>query len=520
MHAAPHAETLNGHANVPLLTQGVKELLERCEAALGATREALLLQREVTRSRLSNEALPPSILSGADGTTWTVEPLPDSLCDRRVELVGGTNRQDLLNGLNSGASSYIADLWNLSCSTPGSVVRAHRGIRLAAHRRLSAITGPKGRERLHPDGRTHLAFIPRPLHVGCGSECDGHWDNDQRPGATFFDICVHAAHNGPALCAMQGGITIHLRGVHSAQEADLFTRLFQLIEEHLGMAQGSIRATVVVDTVNAALSLDGILLALRHHCAGVAIDPQGYAADHIALFHGPSVQPLPDRESIGLNAPFLRALSLHVIGTAHRRGTHALGAPAFVLPPEAGDRMLDGFLEMLADKEREAVDGHDGTIVGYPGLVQDAMAEFAKSMPGAHQIGFQRHDAFTAADLVRRPDGTITVESLVGMLRTTIRSFAYRSLGRPAVVQGGRLHDRSSVQLALALLWQWNHSPLGVVTGNGLAIHSDLMHYLVRKETTKLFQDAQPPIREAGEKAATQVLALVLGEPFPSVPAC
>jgi malate synthase len=191
-----------------------------------------------------------------------------------------------------------------------------------------------------------------------------------------------------------------------------------------------------------------------------------------------------------------------------------------VLPPEKSDRVLDGFLEMLADKEREAVDGHDGTIVGYPGLVEDAMAEFAKSMPGAHQIGFQRHDPFTAMDLVQRPEGTISVESLVGMLRTTIRSFAYRRLGRPSVVQGGRLHDRSSVQLALALLWQWNHSPQGIISANGLAIHKDLMQYLVRKETTKLFLEATNALRESGEQAAEQVLALVLGEAYPAVPEC
>ncbi|MCC7502549.1 MAG: hypothetical protein IT229_08470, partial [Flavobacteriales bacterium] len=176
-----------------------------------------------------------------------------------------------------------------------------------------------------------------------------------------------------------------------------------------------------------------------------------------------------------------------------------------------------GYLEMLGDKEREAVDGHDGTLVGHPGLVTAAMVEFNKSMPMAHQLSFQRRDEITPKDLVEPPVGTISVESLVGILRTSLRALAHYHIGERTVIQGGRLHDRSSVQLAIALLWQWNHSREGVISATGLEVHEDLLRYLVKKETEKLFAEASPELRAAGKQAADDLLGLVLGVRYPQL---
>ncbi|MBL8002009.1 MAG: hypothetical protein JNL05_08625 [Flavobacteriales bacterium] len=516
MHAPPQAPT-TATAGKVLLNDRVRGLIGRLEQELAPWRERLLRQRAQRQAAFATATMQ------AATAPWRGErrtdPMPASLMDRRVELIGGVFRQDLLTGLNSGANTYIADLWNLHCTSPDQVVRAHRGLLLAAHRRLSAITGPKGRERIGTDVRTRLAFVPRPLQVNTGNEALVA-GIAATTSATLYDLCVYTVHNAAALIGRQDVVLLHLRGVTSPEEAAWYVRLFTLLETELGLNRGVIRATVMLDNVHAALGLDALLDALRHHGAGLALDPQGYAADHIARFHGPDAPPLPDREGIGLNAPFLRALSLTAIRVAHQWGVHALGAPAFVLPPDAGERQLDGFLEMLADKEREAVDGHDGTVVGHPGLVIAAMAEFAKCMPGVHQIDHHRTDHFGPEALVARPEGAITVESLVGMLRTTLRALAHRRLGRPVVVQGGRSHDRSSVQLALALLWQWNQSRLGVITSNTLPVQEDLLRFLVRKEATKLFHEAPPALREAGDRAADQLLELVLGEAYPVLPAC
>jgi malate synthase len=250
----------------------------------------------------------------------------------------------------------------------------------------------------------------------------------------------------------------------------------------------------------------------------LSFDPQGYAADHVALFNGPETPVLPDREIIGLNAPFLRALSLLLIGTCHRRGCHAIGAPSFVLPPLDPMKVKASYLEMLADKEREAVDGHDGTIVVHSGTVTSAMMEFNKSMPRANQLYYLRHDTITPADLVRRPEGPITVDSLVGIIRTAMRALVQRHEGRGWVVQGGRLHDRTSLRLALRMLWQWSHSKHGVITATGLVVQKDLLRYLIQKETGKMFADADERTRQLAEQAKTQVMDLVNGDEVPLEP--
>jgi len=515
MSAPPLTDTAQRLHGASLLTPKVRALLHTLHTALGPARETLLDTRRQWRTALSNGPLPIATGAPDPAGAWTIDPVPGRLADRRVELLGGTDPEDLVHGSLSGAPAYIADLWNMSCTAPARVVRAHRALRLAAHGRLRANDG----SRIETLGRTRLDLVPRPIHVDCGVEAGPGW-SAAPPSAVLYDLCVFIAHNGPVLLERQGVISVHLRGVQRGVEAEWHARMLSLIEDALGLRSGSIRATLVLDSVSGALELETMLHALRHHAAGVALDPQGYAADHIALFHGADRKPLPDREGIRLNAPFLRSLSLTAIRIAHERGAHALGAPAFVTPPEAGERHLDGYLEMLADKEREAVDGHDGTIVGHPGLVKAAFAEFAKMMPGEHQIDLRRSDRSTAQDLTARPEGAITVESLVGMLRTVLRAFAHRQLGRPVVVQGGRSHDRSSVQLALALLWQWNHSPSGIITDTGLPIHAELVRFLVRKESTKLFQDATPALAAAGEQAAEHLLELVLGEAYPTLPEC
>ena len=260
----------------------------------------------------------------------------------------------------------------------------------------------------------------------------------------------------------QGGVYLYLRDVHGHLEARLWAQLFDAVEELMELPRGTVRATVMIDSIAGALEADEILFELMHHAAGLSVDPQGYAADHIALFHGPDRAVLPDRETIVLNAPMLRALSLRIIGICHRRGCHAIGAPSFVLPPLVRERMKASYLEMLGDKEREAVDGFDGTIVVDGDSVNPAMVEFNKSMPRANQLYYLRNDDIRPTDLIQRPEGAITVDSLVGMIRTTLRFMVERDEGRGWVIQGGRKHDRSSLRLSLRLLWQWNHSSAGV----------------------------------------------------------
>ncbi|MBL0126399.1 MAG: hypothetical protein IPP83_02845 [Flavobacteriales bacterium] len=447
-------------------------------------------------------------------TAWRVDPLPPELMERRVEFLGGSLRSDLIHGLNAGAKSYIADLWNFTTNDTWSIVRAHRALERAARMDLAYLDPVEGRVRANPNSPTRLMVAPRPLWVLESSVLEG----DEPVPASFFDLAMLRVHVLPALKERQGGLYLVLRDVHGHLEARLWSQLFDALEQDADLPRGSIRATVMIDSIAGALEMDEILFELMHHAAGISIDPQAYAADHIALFHGPDVPVFPDRETIGLNASFLRALSLHSIGIAHKRGCHAIGPASFILPSRDPLMLKKEYLEMLADKEREALDGCDGTLVIHAGTINAAMAEFNKVMPRAHQMDYLREDDIRPVDLIERPTGVITVESLVSCIRTIIRSLVQRAQGNAHVVQGGRSHDRSSLRLALRLLWQWNHSRHGVVTATKLEIHEALLRYLVKKEADKMYADADDHTKTLAKRAVQLTLDSVLSENVPLEP--
>lgn len=447
-------------------------------------------------------------------TEWRVDPLPAELSERRVELIGGCTRSDLIHGLNAGAKSYIADIWNFTCGDPWSVMRAHRVLSKAARLDLAYLDPAEGRVRANPRTQTRLMVCPRPLHVLESSVLIG----DEPAPAAILDLAVLGAHALVPLVARQGGLYLLLRDIRSHQEARLWAQMLDEVEMEMGVERGAIRATIMIDSLSGALEADEILFELMHHAAGIAIDPQGFAADHIALFHGPEAPVLPDREAIGLNAPFLRALSVHLIGLCHRRGCHAIGAPSFVLPPLDPTKLKPAYQEMLADKEREAADGFDGTMVVHEDTVNAAITAFNKRMPLANQLTFIPDQGIDVRELVAAPEGDITVESLVGTIRTILRSLVLRWQGEAHVVQGSRLHDRSSLRLALRLLWQWSHSKRGVITATRLDVHDDLMRYLVRKEADKMFAESDARTKALAARAVSLTLDLVLGDEVPMEP--
>jgi malate synthase len=495
-----------------LVTPGVRSLVGDLWAAYKGRLGDLLHARTVRRAALSSGSVDHLVeTANVRNASWQVDPVPDHLLERRVELIGGANRSELINGMNAGAKSYIADLWNFTPQDTWSILRAHKSLSGAAKRDLAYLDDREGRVRINPATITRLMMVPRPYFV---YEAALQVDGAPAPGA-FFDLAMAATGHGTDLIARQGGLHLYLRDVQSHLEARLWARTIEKVEEHLEVERGTIRCTVMLDTIAGALEAEEILFELQHHSAGLSLDPQAYAADHIALFHGPDRAVLPDRETIGLNAPFLRALSLRTIGICHRRGCHAMGAPSFMLPSLDRNKIKAEYLEMLADKEREAVDGHDGTLVVHEDMVNASMVEFNKSMPRAHQMGYQRSDVITPADLIRRPEGTITVESLKSILRTALRSLMLREQGKGWVIQGGRIHDRSSLLLAIRLLWQWNHSTQGNITATNLPVTIDLIKFMLKKEADKMFEVGDPVIRKQVDRAMAYIVELADSDGIP-----
>lgn len=495
-----------------LLTSDLLKLVQEMTVRFGAKRKELLADR-AARTALFMEGHIDRLADTAHirQAVWRVDPVPVELLERRVELLGGGSRHEIIQGLNCGAKSYVADLWNMNTTDPSAILRAHKNLERAIDSRLQYVDENGDRVRVNPSSTTRIFLVPRPLHTSEASVRSG----GEAVPASFFDLAVYSSYNAVKLRVRQAGVFLYLRGVRSHLEARLWRSLFEFLEEHFSLPRGTFRATVMMDSLAAALEADEILFELNHHSAGLSLDPQAYAADHVALFSAPDRAVLPDRERIGLNEEFLRAVSLMTIAVCHKRQAHAIGAPAFILPPDDKGKTKAGWLEMIADKEREAVDGHDGTLVGHPACVNPAMTEFNKSMPKSHQMYFERSDDIPVARLVKRPEGPISTEGLMGTIRTVLRSLVLREQGIAVVEQGGRLHDRSSVRLSTLLLWSWTHSSHGVVTDTGLEIHVELMSYLIRKESAKLFPKPDPATKEACQRAVQTLTTAVLAPVLP-----
>ena len=480
MRTSPTLPSLHVVQEHALLTPEVLHLLARLTGPLLAPRERSLAARAKARSRMAEGVLGRlADTAHVREAEWTVDAAPPALLERRVELVGGCSRADLVQGMNAGAKSYVADL---NALTGGDGLRAHALLARAARRKLTHVDAEGEATRIRPGTDTRLLVALRPLSATESAVVV----NGAPVPAGFLDLCLLLHTSAHELRRRQQGVHVVLRGVHGHLEARLWKTLFDEAEEALGLERGTIRATVVVDNVACALEADEVLFELMHHIAGLAMDPAGYVADHIALFSSPDRRPLPDREHIGEDAPLLRALAQDLLRVAHRRGAHLLGAPAWELPPTESLRTRRRYTALLERIEAQAALGLDGTWVAHPGLVSAALVEFNKHMPKAHQFHVVPAHEASVASLVERPEGPITVDGLLGLVRTALR--ALTSEGHH-VVEGGRLHDRTSARLAVLLLWQWQHSEHGTITASGLEVHDDLLKYLVKKEATKLGGD-------------------------------
>lgn len=495
-----------------LLTPATVQLMHALTARFGERRlEALALGAARTEAFRKGEI---GLLPGTEKirkAEWQVDPVPAELLERRVELIGGCSRKELIEGLNAGAKSYVADLWNMTPNEPGPILRAHKNIERATDFRLAYVASDGGRVRINPKSITRLIIVPRPMRA-----MDHAMEKNGAPvPAAFFDLALHALLNAEKLRVRQTGVYLYLRGLLGHMEARLWNDLFSYLEDHLKMPRGTFRATVMMDSLAAVLEADEILFELKHHSAGLALDPQTYAADHLSLFSTPDLPILPDREHIGLNAKFLHSVSLRTISICHRRQAHAMGGPSFILPPDANGVMEPGYLEMIADKEREAVDGHDGTLVAHPGLVNPAMTEYNKSMPRAHQMYYQRPDRNTAADLVEAPTGQLTTQGIQRCIRTVLRTLVTCRANQGMIIEGGRLHDRSSIRLSTLLMWHWTRNKTCYITDTGLEVHEDVVKYMIRKEGEKMFAQADQETRERSKDAVKRFTDLVLSPEVP-----
>ncbi len=447
-YSAGYAEILT-----PSALAFVAELHRRFEP----TRRDLLSQRQDRQRALAAgeplDFLPETrLLREKD---WTVAALPANLLDRRVEITGPVERKMIINALTSGAKVFMADLEDSNAPTWENVVEGQRNLRDAVRGTISLST-PQKEYKLN-EKTAVLMVRPRGWHL-----LEKHLLVDGEPvSGSLFDFGLYFFHNAHELCARNTGPYFYLPKIESHLEARLWNDVFNFAQHALELPKGTIKATVLIETLPAAFQLHEILWELREHSAGLNCGRWDYIFSYIKRLGLGAEFRLPDRAAVTMTVPFMDAYSQLVIQTCHRRGVHAMGGMAAQIPikndPEANEKALE---KVRQDKVREARNGHDGTWVAHPGLVPIALEVFNELMPQPNQIANKRLDVHvTAQDLVKAPQGDITEAGLRLNIDVAIQYLESWLRGNGCVPIYNLMEDAATAEISRAQVWQWLHTP-------------------------------------------------------------
>jgi malate synthase len=484
------------------------------ERLFGATRRDLL-NRRLLRQQNLNAGLLPDFLEGTSGirqSEWKVRPAPKDLQDRRVEITGPVDRKMLINALNSGAKCFMADLEDAHSPHWENTVEGQLNLRDAVNRTLS-YTSPEGKVyRLNEELAT-LIMRPRGWHL---EEKHVLVDGRRLSGA-FFDFGLYLFHNSAALLEMGSGPYFYLPKMESYLEARLWRDVFAWAEQQLGLEHGTIRCTVLIETITAVFEMDEILYELRDYICGLNCGRWDYIFSFIKRFHAHPECVLPDRSQVTMTVPFLRAYSKLLINTCHRRGAHAMGGMAAQIPIR-NDSQADAAAKekVRQDKEREAGDGHDGTWVAHPGLVPVAMSVFNRYMLSANQLDHIDPELnIKPGELLQVPDGEITEAGLRNNVSAALRYMAAWLGGRGAVPIHHLMEDAATAEIARSQIWQWIRYPKGVLN-DGRKVTFQLVDQIVDDELNEIRQELGELVFESGDygKAATLLRQIVANDEF------
>ena len=412
---------------------------------------------------------------------WKIADQPKDLLDRRVEITGPTDRKMVINALNCGASTFMADLEDANCPTWDNMISGQANLLDAV---LGAITFEQsGKQyRLNPK---HAVLIPRPRgwHLD-----EKHVTLDGKPiSGALFDFGLNFFHTAKARLDRGSGPYYYLPKLESHLEARLWNDIFTMAQKALGIPHGSVRATVLIETLPAAFEMDEILWELRDHSGGLNIGRWDYIFSCIKKLRSHREFCLADRSQVTMTAPFMRSYALLLVKTCHRRNAPAMGGMAAQIPikndPAANEAAM---AKVRADKEREATDGCDGTWVAHPGLVPIAKEIFDKHMPGPNQYGKQRPDVnVTAKDLLTfEPETPITEAGLRNNVQVGIQYLGAWLSGNGCVPIFNLMEDAATAEISRSQVWQWMRSPKGVLD-DGRKVTRELFHEILTDELRK-----------------------------------
>ncbi|KOT66210.1 MULTISPECIES: malate synthase A [Streptomyces] len=477
-----------------ILTEAALAFVAELHRRFTPRRDELLARRDARRAEIARTStldfLPETAHVRADDS-WRVAPAPAPLDDRRVEITGPTDRKMTINALNSGAKVWLADFEDASAPTWENVIGGQVNLIDAYERRID-FTDPNSGKSYALKPAEELATVvvrPRGWHL---DERHLQLDGTPVPGA-LVDFGLYFFHNAQRLLDLGKGPYFYLPKTESHLEARLWNEIFVFAQDYVGIAQGTIRATVLIETITAAYEMEEILYELRDHASGLNAGRWDYLFSIVKNFRdGGEKFVLPDRNAVTMTAPFMRAYTELLVRTCHKRGAHAIGGMAAFIPnrrdPEANEKAL---AKVRADKDREAGDGFDGSWVAHPDLVPVARACFDAVLGDKpHQKDRLREDvSVTAADLIAIDslDARPTYQGLVDAVRVGTRYIEAWLRGLGAVAIFGLMEDAATAEISRSQIWQWVDA--GVVFENGEKATADLVRKIADEELAAIRAD-------------------------------
>ena len=480
----------------PILTPEALAFVAKLHRQFEGHRQELLAHRQLRQQEFDAGQVPDFLPASRSirESEWKIADQPQDLLDRRVEITGPTDRKMVINALNSGASTFMADFEDANCPTWANMLEGQVNLRDAVRRTITfQQNGTAGEGKGSPastkiyrlNERTAV-LIPRPRgwhldekHV----KVDG-----KRVSGGIFDFALCFFHNAKELLARASGPYFYLPKLESHLEARLWNDIFKVAQAELGLPQGTIRATALIETVLAAFEMDEILWELKDHSAGLNIGRWDYIFSCIKKFRSHPEFCLADRGQVTMTAPFMRAYALTLVKTCHRRNAPAMGGMAAQIPirndPVANEAALE---KVRQDKLREVTDGCDGTWVAHPALVPIAKQVFDEHMPTPNQYGRQRPDVSTTAkDLLDfRPEKPITEAGLRNNISVGIQYLGAWLAGNGCVPVFNLMEDAATAEISRSQIWQWIRSPKGVLD-DGRKVTVPLVRQLLAEELPKV----------------------------------
>ena len=493
-----------------ILTPDAHAFLLKLAAAFEPRRQELLARRRTVQQDIDNGKLPDFLpeTAGIRQSDWKVAPIPGDLRDRRVEITGPVDRKMIINALNSGANVFMADFEDSNSPTWTNNIEGQHNLRDAV-RGTIRYESPEGKRYQVGSNPATLFVRPRGWHLD-----EKHFLVDGKPiSASLFDFGLFFFHNAAALLSKGTGPYFYLPKMESHLEARLWNDVFCFAQDELGIPRGSIRATVLIETILAAFEMDEILYELRDHSAGLNCGRWDYIFSFIKKFRAHPEFVLPDRSQVTMERHFLSSYVELLIQTCHRRGIHAMGGMAAQIPIRNDAAANEQALEKVRrDKLREVRAGHDGTWVAHPGLVPVAKEIFDKYMPEPNQISPSQKSTRTsrtiqANDLLEVPTGDITDQGLRWNIDVGLQYLHSWLQGSGCVPIYNLMEDAATAEICRAQVWQWVRH--GAHLKDARLVTEDLVKEIIHNRAAELGADLGV---EAGKAEKLRQAAGVLEE--------